>query len=136
MQEVGTEGADANGEEPDCVCVCVRGICESPVSVDRPRLCQLHRPLRHNRPAVSTVQTPIDSRLIHSLQFLKNPINISKGEVFDAWWAVMHFLRCSGKHATQVPSHVLDVQGVGTEGADANGEEPDQKARWADMQCF
>lgn len=48
----------------------------------------------------------------------------------------MHFLRCSGKHATQVPSHVLDVQGVGTEGADANGEEPDQKARWADMQCF
>ena len=48
----------------------------------------------------------------------------------------MHFSRHSGKHATQVPSHALDVKERVTEHVDANGGEPDQKVRWAVVRHF
>ena len=48
----------------------------------------------------------------------------------------MHFSRHSGKHATQVPSHAVAVKERGTERADANGGEPDQKVRWAVVRHF
>ena len=48
-------------------------------------------------------------------------------------WAVIHFPPRTSKDATQIPSHVPDVQEVGIKGADANGEEPDQKVRWGDV---
>ena len=46
---------------------------------------------------------------------------------------MIHFPRRSGKDATQIPSHVLDMQALVTEGGDANGKEPDQKVRWGDV---
>ena len=39
---------------------------------------------------------------------------------------MIHFPPRTSKDATQIPSHVPDVQEVGIKGADANGAEPDQ----------